>query len=620
MPYAPVDINSLNLDQVPQGFVPVDLSSVQLDQSANSPPAQKGFFDRVSDDWQKRDTALNQASDMAGENKFVGGDAGLVYNAMGQTLQKGLSDVPKEAIASLPQPVKDAGNFVYSSVASDPIVGGPVRGAGWLLDQAGQGYNKFKQNNPTAGLYLDSTLGFGNALAAGLPIKGESIPSQAVGTATDAAQNLSGKLGNSLVNTAGDIKDSLAPAVPTSEAAFQQAGKAYQELKNSQTALTPQGVQKFVSAARQAADIDPQRLLVSGDSKAYSLVNGLQNLADSGQPVSIQTLHGIVKDISQAANNHFTTGLDETGRDLLNVKDAVLDAAQNPEPGDLTGGDGGFDAWQRANNAYSQGSKMSDVENVIQRAKGKANPSGSLRTGFSNLLNNAKKTRGYTDEQISALEAAAKTGTVTDVLSTFGGRIIPALSAIAGETIGGPAGAIVGGAAGYTGAAASRNLATSMQMRRANALLRSLGPSSAPKVAQVAEASPAIEAMKMLPKPETPYVSNAAGQSRPMTMQEMEAGNNARAYAQNMGLTPDITSNINKLNIREKVGPAWDQINATQQNQIKSDISKAYGDKIPLEQALMEAKNRASQLAAETQGQIQPGSLAEALLNAKRMK
>lgn len=157
-------------------------------------PQEKGFFERVGDKFDKRNKDLEAASY---NPDFVGGNAGLMYNAIGQTLQKGLLDVPSEALTSvnkaIPQSVKDFGADVYTGLKNDPVSHLPVRAlelAGGILSEASQGYDKFKRNHPTAGLYLDSTAGFGNAALSTVPVKGQSVPSRAVAPAGRATEKV----------------------------------------------------------------------------------------------------------------------------------------------------------------------------------------------------------------------------------------------------------------------------------------------------------------------------------------------------------------------------------------------------------------------------------------------
>jgi len=308
-----------------------------------------------------------------------------------------------------------------------------------------------------------------------------SLPQRAATQAPGIVDAVRGVMNpaEAISNAMPKVTNNLVPQAkktpPSSKRSFASADDAYKVLDESQTVLTPQGVQKFVAAAEKAADLDPQVLTVFPNSETAKTLQGLRSLSESGEPVKIQTLHKIVKNLNQAINKHFKDGLDENGLELLNIKEAILEAAQaNPE--DLTGGSAGFEAWQQANKFYSQGSRLEDVERIVQRAKLTKNPATSMQTGARNLLLNAKKTRGYTSEQLTALERMAETGKAGDVLHVFGNRLIPAAASVAGGAMGGWPGAIIGGGLAHAGTAASRAGATGLQESKANALMRALAP------------------------------------------------------------------------------------------------------------------------------------------------
>lgn len=427
-------------------------------------PAQ-GFFQRVQSDLGKRaDTGQVLADKMVSGEKSPYVAYPEIY---AQTIAGPVADIGNEAI-------KSADNLLGNVPSS--IIGGAARLAGKLPSNM--------QGGGTIGERYPQIISQERAAHPEL-----SDAADAIGTVGNAAMNLApiskvGEVPSLMEDTS--MQGTLArenpivklPPAPTSQAEFAEADKAYAALANSNTALTPQGVQNLVSKARVAADIDPQVQLAFPNSETGKLINGLQTIADSGQPVTIQTLHKLVKKISQQANSHFTQSLDEDGRDLLNIKDSILHAAQNPQPGDLTGGDGGFNAWQQANQFYTNGNRLEDIERVKQRALATKNPATSLQTGMRNLALNAKKTRGYSDEQLAALEKSGQTGEVGDVLHTFGSRLIPPMASAVGGAVGGVPGSILGGGLAQFGTSIARKGATAIQMKKVDALARALSDGS----------------------------------------------------------------------------------------------------------------------------------------------
>jgi hypothetical protein len=354
------------------------------------------------------------------------------------------------------------GNETLGKMATMPSMHDTVQSG---IDQLTGGVLK-----PTGG--MDKAFDFGAEMLTSAA--GSALPQRAANQAPGVVDAVRGVMNPTEAMTAKNVPSTVAlKSNPSSKQSFASANDAYKVLDESQTTLTPEGVQRFAVAAEKAADLDPQVLTVFPNSETAQTLRNLKTLADSGEPVKIQTLHGIVKKLNQAISKHFKDGLDEDGLELLNIKDAILDAAQaNPE--DITGGPAGFEAWQAANKFYTQGSRLEDVERIVQRAKLTKNPATSMQTGARNLLMNAKKTRGYTGEQLAALERMAETGKAGDVLHVFGNRLIPAAAAVTGAATGGWPGAIIAGGVAQVGTAGTRAAATGLQESKAKALMKVL--------------------------------------------------------------------------------------------------------------------------------------------------
>lgn len=478
--------------------------------SMDQPTAPPSFLQNIGQQWNNRENQVSSERDTdspitqwmrsAGSGiGFMGDVSGDIMNAGGKIAYDAAHPIVPQladlASTVLTDPAKipyDIGHAIAPQT-TDYLASKLASGAGSGGGYIGQKYNEYlppgSQQRTIADSLGDSALGLLKTLPVANGIEGLVSNAPAI---ADAA----GKIATGPVRVAADrIANPIEAtgAVSTSAGDFAEAGKAYNALDNSQTVLTPQGVQKFVEAAKKAANIDPQVQMVFPNSETGKVVQGLQALADSGEPVKIQTLHSLVKQISQSANGHFSQSMDETGRELLNMKDAILHAAQNPKVGDLTGGTDGFNAWQQANKFYTQGSRLEDVEKVIQRAKMTKNRATSLQTGFRNLAMNAKKTRGYSDAQTTALEHAGNTGAIGSVLHVFGNRLIPGAASLIGLGENGITGGLISGGLAHMGTGAMRAGATAVQMQRANALMKAL--SSGSKFTPTSEQATIAEAL-----------------------------------------------------------------------------------------------------------------------------
>jgi hypothetical protein len=126
-----------------------------------------------------------------------------------------------------------------------------------------------------------------------------------------------------------------------------------------------------------------------------------------------------------------------------------------------------LEGYKYARAKWAQAARMRDVEHIMTRAQMMDNPATALKTGFRTLYNNKSRIAGYTAEEKEAIKLAAE-GKYTDVLRTFGSRLIPIATAVKG-------GGLVGDAGAYAASAANRKAAELLQMKRANDVRRAIG-------------------------------------------------------------------------------------------------------------------------------------------------
>ena len=111
----------------------------------------------------------------------------------------------------------------------------------------------------------------------------------------------------------------------------------------------------------------------------------------------------------------------------------------------MVGGADGFDALRTGRQAWAAAMKLRDLEAIQQRAEMTEQPSTSIRTQIRTILGNAKKSRGYTDEELAALRNAADRGALGSTLHVFGSRLVPYAAGVFGLSHGGPLGTVVEG-------------------------------------------------------------------------------------------------------------------------------------------------------------------------------
>jgi hypothetical protein len=147
---------------------------------------------------------------------------------------------------------------------------------------------------------------------------------------------------------------------------------------------------------------------------------------------------------------------------------------ENAGPGDVTGGDAGFDALAPARKAWAQSRKLDDLERIQQRAELTDNPATSIRTQIRTLITNRTKARGYSPEEIAALKDAAERGMVGGALHVFGSRLLPLVAGGIGLSHG-PVSAAIHAAVAHPVASALRAGATGIATRRLNRAAQTIG-------------------------------------------------------------------------------------------------------------------------------------------------
>lgn len=468
------------------GGNPFDQFEPETSQNIPANEGDRGFFQRVGDRFEKRNQALENASQ---NSDFMGGNAGLMYNAIGQTLQKGLYDIPTEAMVSagkaIPQPVKNFASDVYSDFKNTipgSVVDTAARGASYVMDQASQGYDKFQRNHPTAGLYLDSTLGFGNAALAALPVKGESIPSRAVGAGQKAVKNTEKFYAQNIRKYSPDISP---------DEIRQIGGQLIDKANKSGAVIKPEAATGFIDDI--ARKISPKGKWEGAATLKSEVDDIVSNLAElRGQPMSLDDAMGLESRLGKLAystKNYSMGKFSPEGKQLIDIKGALSDMIDNAaESGLVAGDESAISAWREGQKYWSASIKARDIDRIIENAQYMDNPATSIRVGMRGIIRDKNKFSKLSDEQKFYVRRAAKTGVITDAYRAGSSLLGPIITG----SIGGTAGALVGGLPGAAiGAAASaapsyflrtvaKEAATARQTKRAmrayESMIEGVGP------------------------------------------------------------------------------------------------------------------------------------------------
>lgn len=262
------------------------------------------------------------------------------------------------------------------------------------------------------------------------------------------------------------------PNIPTTEELSTAASSAYQTADNSGALFAPASYQKFMSDIGDMAERSGlDRELTSNSFRALTRV---QDLAQSGMPVSLRELDTLRKVIGAAAGapNRADRAL------AIKMRDALDDYVADATPASLVAGDEtAINALNSARSLFARSAKSQDIEDIIERADLSASEkSVALRNEFRMLARNKRKMRMFSPEEQAAIKDVVRGRPTTNALQMLGSlgstgtRKI--LSGAAGAAAGGPIGA-VGALAAESVAQAIANRAAAQQAARVAEFMRS---------------------------------------------------------------------------------------------------------------------------------------------------
>jgi hypothetical protein len=292
-----------------------------------------------------------------------------------------------------------------------------------------------------------------------------------VGAVAGPVADVVGQVAGKVLGAGADTASANARQVVAD--AKQTASDYYNIANQSGSTLTPQFTDNFVNSVGAAAPQTTAGQVVAGDNAVTQLAKRLEALR--GQPMTLQAAQEVDEGIGDLIDREFDPikGLSKDGRQLAGIQRSFRDQIANAGPGDITGGPAGFDALAQGRQAWAQAMKMDDLLRIQDRAQMTANPATSFQTQIRSLLTSATKSRGYTDAERAALEAAATRGTLGDTLQTFGSRLLPIVAAGAGASSG-PLAGVAAPLAAHVGATALRRAATNVAQSRVTSALGTL--------------------------------------------------------------------------------------------------------------------------------------------------
>lgn len=218
------------------------------------------------------------------------------------------------------------------------------------------------------------------------------------------------------------LEPKAAKQIADSEMFKAKASDLYKEAEQLGGILSPQFTDDFLAKAQNLSKQTVAGKLTVGQDELASLLNRWESLR--GQPISLQAAKEIDEGLSEIADKYFKDGkITAEGRKIIEVQSAFRDSIQNAVPSQVIGGKDGFLALRQARKAWQQAMKINDIERILARAEFADQPANAIKNGFRTLLNNPKRLRGYSNEEIKLIRNAAKSNITLDELRSVGSRL-----------------------------------------------------------------------------------------------------------------------------------------------------------------------------------------------------
>jgi len=215
---------------------------------------------------------------------------------------------------------------------------------------------------------------------------------------------------------------------------------AFNQAAEAAGAQKPSFTNKFLDNLQSVGPEPGIETAARGPTALSAFQDRLEPFRD--QPMTLKNAHAIDKTMTQLITDEYgPTGISDTGRQMQEAQRNFRDQITNPDPGDIVGGQDGLTGLADARKAWSQARKMDDFTRMQERALRTQDPTSSFQTQVRNFVTNEKKVRGWSDEEVAAVEAAANRGFVGNAMRAAGSRLMP--PAVAAASVGalGPVGA-----------------------------------------------------------------------------------------------------------------------------------------------------------------------------------
>lgn len=435
----------------------------QFAAQPESAPEDIGMMGRIGEDIEKRAQDVGEIQQWGNEGKISKpaevlmmagkGGAGLVGDIGGELVEGavGLAQQADEATGGY---IGTGLSRVGGAISSMPSIGGGTIGEKipQEIEQISQQYGEFAQENPITATGLEA--GANMLMLAPAAKYGEDI------------LNASGRLVKKSTNK--EMKKL------TSGEARKKGALLFQAAEKEGGGVSEQFWKEYMDDVVKSVQNEPEivKALHGGDSTVHKAIERLNELDLQGQSYStLKEMHTALGNYAEAARD--MGAATPESRIYESMKHALVDKLENAPDDLFVGGKKAFELSKEGRKYYAASFRLDEIERVIQRAEGAAQPSTVMKNGFRKIRDNKKLFGKYSQKEQGAILKAAKTGLMEDMLKGFSSNLMPMLVATG---MGASGGAMVGGAGGaalgIAGASALRQGAKgtveAMQLGKAN--------------------------------------------------------------------------------------------------------------------------------------------------------
>lgn len=434
-----------------------------------------------------------------------------------------------------------------------------------------------------------------------------------LGAAFGGAAPVAGRVVNKLDKSLGK------KIIPTADKLRQQASKLYTFADKKGGVLKPQVGNTFIDEINKMRPKTDWGTKAFGDDETSVLIRKISG--NRNKPMSLQAAQELDEGLGNLIDKFTENGqLKKEGKRLLDIQNMLRDSIEKADESMVIGGKEGFNALKDARKAWSTSRKLADIERIIDNAQYMQVPATGIKTGFRTLLRNKSRMRGFSTAERKAIEKAAKTGIVTDVLNVAGSRLGPMMTGVGvGVGTGNPIVGLGAALASQAGSSIARKGAYAIQSGKAQKALEKVALQGAdaqyiplsqltkeqvkklmqmkPRDAQRALISQTpqdiriTDPSRLLPAPVSEYAVTSSGQAFKRAGGDVAASEIARQQARALGLTPDIQRAIYRDQIRKKYSDVWDKLDAARKAKIDAEADMMWqANKVPIEEMVKAAE------------------------------